>query len=97
MVVGRVGSGKSSLVNALLGEMEPDSGQVFRNKNVGYAAQQAWIINATVRDNILMGKKFDQNLWDQVVDVCSLGDDLAILPGGDLTEIGEKGVNLSGG
>ncbi|XP_052804271.1 multidrug resistance-associated protein 1-like isoform X1 [Mya arenaria] len=96
-VVGQVGAGKSSLVSALLGEMERISGTVKVKGSVAYVAQQAWIQNATVRDNILFGKELDQNKYRQVIEACALEQDLEILQGGDMTEIGEKGINLSGG
>ena len=57
---------------------------------MAYVPQQAWILNATVRDNILFGKTQNSILYDNVIDCCALGPDLEILPGGDLTEIGEK-------
>ena len=96
-VVGRVGSGKSSLVQAIIGEMEQKSGTVAVGGNIGYAAQQPWIINASLQDNITFGKKFDLLRWEEAIDACCLKQDLEILPGGSETEIGEKGINLSGG
>lgn len=96
-VVGSVGSGKSSLVNALLGEMTKTSGRVNTIGSIAYVAQQAWIQNATLRDNILFGKNFDKLLYEKVVEACALKPDFEMLPAGDQTEIGEKGINLSGG
>ncbi|EEB15150.1 multidrug resistance protein, putative [Pediculus humanus corporis] len=96
-VVGSVGSGKSSLISSLLGDMEKLSGRVNVKGTVAYVPQQAWIQNATLRDNILFGKTLDSNLYSKVVEACALKPDLEMLPGGDLTEIGEKGINLSGG
>uniref|UniRef100_A0AAG5CWJ4 ABC-type glutathione-S-conjugate transporter n=2 Tax=Anopheles atroparvus TaxID=41427 RepID=A0AAG5CWJ4_ANOAO len=96
-IVGTVGTGKSSLISALLGEMEKISGVVNTDGSIAYVPQQAWIQNATLRDNILFGKPFDQKKYDNVIDCCALRPDLAMLPGGDTTEIGEKGINLSGG
>nr|AJG01605.1 ATP-binding cassette sub-family C member 1 [Dreissena polymorpha] len=96
-VVGQVGAGKSSLISAFLGEMEKRAGRVVVKGRVAYVPQQAWIQNATVRDNILFGTEVDQNKYQQVIEACALEPDLEILPGGDLTEIGEKGINLSGG
>ena len=57
---------------------------------MAYVAQQPWIQNATVRDNILFGKSFDEERYNRVLDACALRPDLQILPAGDLTEIGEK-------
>mmetsp|Transcript_25114 Transcript_25114/g.35376 ORF Transcript_25114/g.35376 Transcript_25114/m.35376 type:complete len:1428 (+) Transcript_25114:125-4408(+) len=106
-VVGSVGSGKSSLLSAILGEMEPiDGSKVYMprdeaNKNkagfVSYCSQTPWVVNDTLRGNILFGRDFDQERYDEVVAKCALLDDLAVLPAGDMTEIGERGINLSGG
>ena len=96
-VVGAVGTGKSSLLSALLGEMELLSGTVNTKGRVAYVPQQAWMQNATLQNNITFGKRFKRDLYDKVLDACALPTDLAMLPGGDQTEIGEKGINLSGG
>ncbi|KAK3596597.1 hypothetical protein CHS0354_020940 [Potamilus streckersoni] len=96
-VVGLVGSGKSSLIAAVLGEMDKVTGKVTREGSSAYVPQQAWMQNATLRDNILFGKTFEEHKYRQVIDACALRTDLEILPGGDQTEIGEKGINLSGG
>lgn len=98
-VVGSVGSGKSSLISAILGEMEKVSGRVtFADiRSIAYVPQQAWIQNLTLKDNILFGCEFDRHKYSRIIDVCELKPDLEILPAGDETEIGEKGINLSGG
>ncbi|KAJ2776525.1 hypothetical protein GGI15_004822, partial [Coemansia interrupta] len=96
-VIGKVGSGKSSLVSAILGEMVKDSGNVSVTGSIAYVPQQPWILNATLRDNILFGHCFEEEFYNRVIEVCALGPDLAILPAGDMTEIGENGINLSGG
>ncbi|KAA0725432.1 Canalicular multispecific organic anion transporter 2 ATP-binding cassette sub-family C member 3 [Triplophysa tibetana] len=96
-VVGHVGCGKTSLVSALLGEMEKLEGEVSIRGSVAYVPQQAWIQNATLRDNILFGKAYVEKKYQCVLEACSLTPDLEVLPGGDQTEIGEKGINLSGG
>uniref|UniRef100_A0A672SJN2 Multidrug resistance-associated protein 1 n=1 Tax=Sinocyclocheilus grahami TaxID=75366 RepID=A0A672SJN2_SINGR len=96
-VVGHVGSGKSSLLSALLGEMQKQEGSVSIKGSVAYVPQQAWIQNATLKDNILFGRDGKDSWYQKVVEACALLPDLEILPGGDSTEIGEKGVNLSGG
>lgn len=92
-----MGAGKSSLLSALLGEMEKMNGRVNTVGSIAYVSQQAWIQNATLQDNILFGKSMDRKLYDKVIDACALKQDLDMLPGGDQTEIGEKGINLSGG
>ncbi|KAF8972123.1 hypothetical protein BDZ97DRAFT_1913365 [Flammula alnicola] len=96
-VVGRVGSGKSSLLLGLIGEMRKVSGSVSFGGRVAYCPQTAWIQNASMRDNIIFGQPFDEEKYWRVIETACLLHDLELLPDGDLTEIGEKGVNLSGG
>ncbi|XP_067995695.1 ATP-binding cassette sub-family C member 2 isoform X1 [Melanerpes formicivorus] len=96
-VVGAVGSGKSSLVSAMLGEMENIKGHINIQGSLAYVPQQAWIQNATLKDNILFGSELDEDRYQQVIEACALLPDMALLPAGDQTEIGEKGINLSGG
>ena len=96
-VVGRVGSGKSSLVHAILGEMSKVEGEVQVDGKIAYVAQTAWIFNDTLRNNILFGKEFDEAQYRRAVTVSALQQDIDALPGGDMTAIGEKGINLSGG
>ncbi|XP_044166542.1 ATP-binding cassette sub-family C member 3-like [Acropora millepora] len=96
-VVGAVGCGKTTLLSAFLGETEKIAGKVYVQGSVAYVPQQAWIQNATVRDNILFGKSLDPKRYCRTVNSCALRTDMDILPGGDMTEIGEKGINLSGG
>ncbi|XP_029465938.1 canalicular multispecific organic anion transporter 1 [Rhinatrema bivittatum] len=96
-VVGAVGSGKSSLVSAVLGEMENVKGYINIKGSVAYVPQQAWIQNDTLQANILFGSQLDEVRYQKVLESCALLPDLELLPGGDKTEIGEKGINLSGG
>ncbi|KAF9573033.1 hypothetical protein EC968_009083 [Mortierella alpina] len=96
-VVGRIGQGKTSLLSAIMGEMYKKQGTIKVYGDIAYVPQQAWIINATLRDNILFGKTFDQELYDRIIYASGLRPDLEMLPAGDQTEIGEKGINLSGG
>ncbi|OPJ88667.1 ATP-binding cassette sub-family C member 3 [Patagioenas fasciata] len=96
-IVGHVGCGKSSLVSALLGEMEKLEGEVAVKGSVAYVPQQAWIQNATLKDNILFGQAPNDQKYQNALEACALKTDLEVLPGGDQTEIGEKGINLSGG
>ncbi|XP_020669173.3 ATP-binding cassette sub-family C member 5 isoform X2 [Pogona vitticeps] len=96
-ICGSVGSGKTSLISAILGQMTLLEGSVAVDGTFAYVAQQAWILNATLRDNILFGKEFEEERYNTVLNDCCLRPDLAILPNGDLTEIGERGANLSGG
>nr|XP_057912072.1 multidrug resistance-associated protein 1-like [Doryrhamphus excisus] len=96
-VVGHVGSGKSSLLSAILGEMEKRGGSVLVRGSMGYVPQQAWIQNATLTENILFGLERKESWYHRVLEACALLPDLEVLPAGDVTEIGEKGLNLSGG
>ncbi|KAG1828571.1 ABC protein [Suillus variegatus] len=96
-IVGPVGSGKSSLLQGLIGEMRKVSGHVSFGGRIGYCPQTAWIQNTTLRDNITFGQRFEEDRYWRVVEIACLLPDLQLLPDGDLTEIGEKGINLSGG
>ncbi|XP_077131258.1 multidrug resistance-associated protein 1-like [Ranitomeya variabilis] len=96
-VVGHVGCGKSSLLSALLGEMETVLGKVALKGSIAYVPQQTWIPNATFKENVLFGRPLDKDWYDNVIQACALLPDLKILSGGENTEIGEKGINLSGG
>ncbi|KAF5367964.1 hypothetical protein D9758_004466 [Tetrapyrgos nigripes] len=96
-IVGPVGSGKSSLLQGLVGEMRRTEGTVVFGDRVGYCPQVAWIQSATIRDNITFGQPFDEErYWKVVKDSCLLAD-FAMFPDGDMTEVGEKGISLSGG
>ncbi|GLT68257.1 hypothetical protein SLA2020_405060 [Shorea laevis] len=97
-VVGGTGEGKTSIISAMLGELPPvgDTNVVIRG-TVAYVPQVSWIFNATVRDNILFGSEFEAARYWKAIDVTALQHDLNLLPGRDLTEIGERGVNISGG
>ncbi|XP_078527762.1 ATP-binding cassette sub-family C member 12-like [Lissotriton helveticus] len=96
-ICGNVGSGKSSIISALLGHMHLLDGAVYVNGTLAYVSQQAWIFHGSVKENILFGKEFDKKRYQEAISVCSLELDLASLPFGDMTEIGERGINLSGG
>ena len=96
-VIGGVGSGKSSLLAALAGDMRKTAGTVTMGASRAFCPQYAWIQNTSVRENILFGKAYDRAWYDAVVDSCALRPDLEILPNGDQTEIGERGITVSGG
>ncbi|NXC08258.1 MRP7 protein, partial [Orthonyx spaldingii] len=99
-VVGKVGSGKSSLLAAITGELIKQGGRVYvcdLEQGFGLATQEPWIQFTTVRDNILFGQEYDARLYKEVLEACALSEDLNILPAGDQTEVGENGVTLSGG
>ncbi|KAF9585632.1 hypothetical protein BGW38_001455 [Lunasporangiospora selenospora] len=117
IICGPTGSGKTSLLLAMLGEMDILKGQIFLprrlygatdprginletglyGEGVAYVSQQAWLQNATIRDNILFGSKYEKERYDEVIEICALKRDLEIFDDGDQTEIGEKGITLSGG
>ncbi|GAC94350.1 ABC transporter [Pseudozyma hubeiensis SY62] len=96
-IVGGVGSGKSSLISALAGEMRQTSGTVTLSSSTAVCAQTAWIQSTTIRINIVFGNVFDPQRYRCVLEKCCLLPDLATLPEGDQTIVGEKGVSLSGG
>ena len=96
-VVGAVGSGKSSLISSILGEMTKSKGEVIVRGTIAYVPQTAWIMNATLRENILFGRRYDHKHYKDTLSACGLVPDLEQLPAGDMTEIGERGINLSGG
>jgi ATP-binding cassette subfamily C (CFTR/MRP) protein 1 len=96
-IVGTVGSGKSSLLSALLGDLHKIDGTVNTDGKLAYVPQQAWIQNSTLKGNITFCSTEEDEKYNKVVDACSLRTDFDILPAGDQTEIGEKGINLSGG
>lgn len=106
-VVGSVGCGKSSFLSALLGEMEAfENSEVYIPRTavkkdqsyfMSYCTQSPWVINDTLRGNIVFGREFDEKRYNELLVACALVDDLAVLPAGDMTEIGERGINLSGG
>jgi ABC-type multidrug transport system fused ATPase/permease subunit len=94
-VIGRVGSGKSSLCSAILNEAVLGQGSsVLLRGKVAYVAQSAWIMNTSVRNNILFGLPYEEARYQEVLQVCQLTHDLEMLEDGDMTEIGEKGINL---
>ncbi|SNX84278.1 probable YCF1 - Vacuolar ABC transporter responsible for vacuolar sequestration of glutathione-S-conjugates [Melanopsichium pennsylvanicum] len=96
-VLGKVGDGKSSLLSAVLGEMVRTDGEAIVKGRTAYFTQGGWCMGATVRDNILFGLKYEPEFYQRVIDACALTPDLNILPEGDRTEVGERGVSLSGG
>ena len=100
-IIGEVGSGKSSLIQAILNNMiiitQNNNTKIIINGNISYVGQEAWIQNNTIQNNILFYRPYDPTKYQTILDLCELKQDLESFPGGDLTEIGEKGVNLSGG
>ena len=96
-----MGSGKSSLLEAILNSLillnPKDCDGVHINGEIGYVSQIPWILNETIRNNIILSKSFNEEKYYKILDLCQLNEDLSIFEGKDLTEIGEKGLNLSGG
>ncbi|KAJ3211412.1 hypothetical protein HK099_008008 [Clydaea vesicula] len=98
VVLGKVGSGKSALVNAILGEMIMEAKEVAKVRGTtALSSQTPWLLNATIKENIVFGKKFDKNWYEKVISACSLTHDIEILNDGDETLVGDKGLLLSGG
>ncbi|XP_068155675.1 ATP-binding cassette sub-family C member 4 [Drosophila tropicalis] len=96
-VVGPVGAGKSSFLNVLLGEVGIDQGEALVHGKISYASQEPWVFEGTIRDNIVFVEDYNEKRYQKVVKVCGLERDLELLPRGDLTMVGERGVSLSGG
>ncbi|WVQ63190.1 uncharacterized protein L199_001341 [Kwoniella botswanensis] len=109
VITGPTGSGKTAILIALLGEMELLNGKSYLPKNytqvnedglrnsIAYASQTPWLQQKSIKDNILFGEEFDEDRYEMVLDACALNPDLDMLEDGDQTEIGAKGVSLSGG
>ncbi|XP_024189456.1 putative ABC transporter C family member 15 isoform X2 [Rosa chinensis] len=96
-ICGAVGSGKSSLLSCILGEIQKLSGTVKISGTKAYVPQSPWILTGNIRENILFGNAFDKVKYDKTVKACALEKDLELFSSGDLTEIGERGINMSGG
>ncbi|XP_071552963.1 ATP-binding cassette sub-family C member 4-like isoform X4 [Panulirus ornatus] len=96
-VIGPVGSGKGSLLNAILGELPAKRGSISVRGKLAYASQEPWVFSGTVRQNILFGQPYDEKRYNEVIKVCALEQDLEQLPQRDMTTVGERGVSLSGG
>ncbi|KAH7002019.1 P-loop containing nucleoside triphosphate hydrolase protein [Ilyonectria destructans] len=96
-IVGRVGAGKSSFLQSILGDLWKVKGSVEVRGTVAYASQQTWILNATVKENIIFGYRYDPEFYEKTIQACALLDDFAQLPDGDETVVGERGISLSGG
>ncbi|PPJ52512.1 hypothetical protein CBER1_10357 [Cercospora berteroae] len=96
-MVGRVGAGKSSMLQTMLGDLYKLKGEVIVRGSVAYVAQSSWVMNASVRENIVFGHRWDPQFYDKTVHACALTEDFASLPDGDQTQVGERGISLSGG
>lgn len=96
-IIGPVGSGKSTILHTILGELETDSGELIVNGKVSYSCQEPFLFEGSVRQNILFTEKYDEQRYKEVIRVCALERDLQLLPYGDYQMIGERGASLSGG
>ena len=96
-ICGTIGSGKSSLLSCVLGEMQKLSGIVKISGEVAYVPQSPWILTGNIKENVLFGKPYESVKYDKTVETCALKKDFELFPAGDLTEIGERGINMSGG
>lgn len=97
VIIGAVGSGKSSFLQILLGELEMDSGALEINGGLSYASQEAWLFEGSIKNNIVFVEEYDEKRYNEVVRVCALERDFELLPNGDETVVGERGISLSGG
>uniref|UniRef100_A0A182Q496 Uncharacterized protein n=1 Tax=Anopheles farauti TaxID=69004 RepID=A0A182Q496_9DIPT len=97
VIVGSVGSGKSTMLQVILGELELDEGRLEINGNLSYAPQEPWLFEGTVKNNIVFTEDYQEKRYKEVVSVCALDRDFKLLPEGDQTIVGERGISLSGG
>ncbi|XP_023241146.1 multidrug resistance-associated protein 4-like isoform X1 [Centruroides sculpturatus] len=97
IVIGPVGSGKTSLLMSVLGEIPITSGEVSVKGKISYASQEAWVFNATIRENILFGEEYQEDKYRKILHITALEKDISLFPKGDKTIVGEKGVIMSGG
>jgi ATP-binding cassette subfamily C (CFTR/MRP) protein 4 len=97
-VIGKVGCGKSALLLALSGELQATSGHISRQyRSLAYVQQEPWIMNGTIRDNIVMGREFHPSWYDTIIHACGLIPDLQTFANSDATIVGDRGVQCSGG
>lgn len=96
-VVGRVGAGKSSFLQAILGDIWKIHGEIVVYGKTAYVAQQSWVMNTSVKENVVFGHRWDPHFYELTIKACALLEDFKTLPDGDQTEVGERGISLSGG
>lgn len=96
-IIGSIGSGKSSLLRAMVGELETCQGSISSSPKTVYVPQIPWLFSGTVRDNIVFGEKYDNEKFSKIVEACALKEDFERFPLGDLSFVGERGITLSGG
>ena len=96
-ITGPAGSGKSSVLGAIIGEVPVTSGQISVTGKIAYLPQNPWLFSGTVQENIVFGNHFDKQKYQATIEACALIDDFKQLPLGDMTQVGESGIALSGG
>lgn len=96
-VIGSVGSGKTALLLSMMNEMVTKEGTVQKNGKIAFMPQETFLLSATVRENVIFGEEFEEKKYQDIISKCQLISDIKILPGGDKTQIGERGINVSGG
>jgi len=96
-IAGKVGSGKSAILSAILEEVPYYSGELLLSGTLAYVEQEPYIFAGTIRENIVFGKPYDEEFYNQVIKVCCLESDFKLFPTGDRTEVGERGITVSGG
>lgn len=97
LIIGMVGAGKTSLLSAILGEINITKGSIKHKGTLSYASQESWVFGSSVRQNILFGHPFDRHRYQKVVKACALNRDFLQFPDGDQTIVGDRGSSLSGG
>ena len=97
VITGSVGSGKSSLLLSIIEELPLCHGKIRSLGRIAYISQTPWVFSGSVRENIVFGRPFNQHLYNQALEACDLQRDLRMLPGGDMTKVGQHGASLSGG
>jgi ABC-type multidrug transport system fused ATPase/permease subunit len=95
--VGAIGEGKTALIRSIMGEMQSAQGVIKVKGSISYVPQKAWILNGTIRENILFGEEYDEKRYNKVIEACSMVKDLQNFPDGDMALVGARGVSLSGG
>lgn len=96
-VVGPIGSGKSSLLKAIVGELQTPQGRIFSSAKTAYVPQIPWLFSGTIRENIIFGETYDHPKFSKIIEACALKEDLERFPSEDLSFVGERGITLSGG